>query len=221
METDTSENSLAQWFGRPSFWVLFIALMAGVPFVNWVLKATPKQPPNLAVMPQFELLDQFARPFGSKQLRGRVWVANFIFTRCTTVCPMFTAKMRKIQHRTRTLSDVLQMVSISVDPEYDTPERLHAYATKHGASMMRWSFLTGALDEVKQTVSEGLKVSMGREGPEGNFEGIFHGSHFVLVDPDMQIRGYYDANDADATNRLLRDVGLLLNFGPNRPTASL
>jgi protein SCO1/2 len=179
---------------------------------SWVHKSLPKAPPILGTIPAFELTNQHGMTFTSKDLEGRAWVANFIFTRCTTVCPMFSAKMSRIQHRARGLWNSVKLVSISVDPEYDTPERLLAYAKSHKASPFTWSFLTGPIENIKKVVIEGLKVSMGNEGPEGNFEGIFHGSHFVVVDSKMRIRGYFDANESDAIDKVLYNLGLILNM---------
>jgi protein SCO1/2 len=183
--------------------------------VIWSLKTpVPPKLPVLASIPSFRLTDQSGRPFGTIELEGKAWVASFIFTRCATICPAITARMARIQDRTRNLGASFHLVSFSVDPEYDTPERLQAYARAHRASPRLWSFLTGPEAQVKEAVVEGLKVSMGREkGDDGRLEGIFHGSHFVLVDQRGRVRGYYDSEDADAVDRVVRDAGLLANRG--------
>lgn len=201
-----------QFFGAPWPWLLVIAAVVLFNIIRAVTASLPPPLPLLGEVPAFSLTDQHGRAYGSDDLRGRAWVANFIFTRCPTVCPAFTRKMGRIQHRSRGLGNALHLVSFSVDPEFDTPERLAAYAHEHRASDRAWSFLTGPLDDIKAVVIDGLKTSMGNGDPQGNFEGIFHGSHFVLVDPAMQIRGYYDANDADSVERLLIDAGWLLNL---------
>ena len=130
--------------------------------VVWSLRtALPPAPPVLGVVPPFALTDETGRRFGSEDLAGRAWVASFIFTRCPTVCPRITGRMARIQDRARSLEPALRLVSISVDPEYDTPPRLAEYARSHGASPRMWKFLTGPADAVRATVERGLRVSMG------------------------------------------------------------
>jgi protein SCO1/2 len=207
-------QALSRLVARPLFWLAVLAVPAAWPIV-WSL-ATPVPPklPVLATLPAFRLTDQAGRPFGSEELEGRTWVASFIFTRCDTICPAITARMARIQDRTRNLGTAFHLVSFSVDPEFDTPERLEAYARAHRASPRLWSFLTGPEAAVKEAVVGGLKVALGRERSEdGRFEGIFHGSHLVLVDQRGRVRGYYDSDDADAVDRVVRDAGLLANRG--------
>lgn len=167
------------------------------------------EPPVLSTLPAFELTDATGKPFGTKQLAGRPWAANFIFTRCPTICPAFTAKMADVQRAVKESGADAHLVSFSVDPVYDTPERLAAYAAKHGADPSRWTFLTGDPEAVRVAVVEGLKIAANPIKPDDDPADIFHGSHFVLVDGEGRIRGYYDSNDADATRRLLADLARL------------
>ena len=204
---------VASLVGRPSFWALFVGALFAWPIAWSIAAPLPPRLPVLAELPPFELTDQDGRPFGTKELEGRVWVASFIFTRCTTVCPAVTTRMAKVQDRTRQLAPAFHLVSFSVDPGYDTPERLAEYARVHHASPRLWSFLTGDEAAVKETVVKGLKTAMGREGPEGAPEGIFHGSHLVLVDARGRVRAYYDPDEPAAVDTLVRDVGLLVNLG--------
>ena len=207
------QEFVSRLVAKPLFWMLLLALPASWPLV-WSLKTPlPARLPVLATLPAFELTDQAGRPFGTKQLEGRAWVASFIFTRCTTVCPLVTAKMSRIQDRTRNLGTDFHLVSFSVDPAYDTPERLAEYARVHHASPRLWSFLTGDETAVKETVVKGFKTAMGREGPDGAPEGIFHGSHLVLVDARGRVRAYYDPDEPGAVDTLVRDVGVLVNLG--------
>jgi protein SCO1/2 len=170
-----------------------------------VVRARQPEPlPRLGTLPAFSFTRQDGQPFGREQLQGRVWVANFIFTRCPTICPLFTQKMKGVQERTADLGEKLPLVSFSVDPKYDTPERLDAYAKKHGANPARWSFLTGDYERLKDTIVNGFKMSMGRENQdEEDLLAIFHGTHFVLVDSTGEVRGYYNSDDEEATERLV------------------
>jgi len=204
-------SRLERLAGSPAFWLTLAACTITFNIARAVLSPSVKPIPVLGQISDFELTDHRDRTLTKQSLQGKTWVANFIFTRCPTVCPAFTAKMAQIQKRSRALGQDFHMVSFSVDPQHDTPEVLRIYAKEHGAKRINWSFVTGDLDEVKKTVIEGLKISMGNNDPEGNFAGIFHGSHFVLVDGRGRIRGYYDANDADAVERVLDDAGMVLN----------
>ncbi len=209
-----AQEIAARLVARPLFWIALVAAIFSWPIV-WSLR-TPVPPPLpvLATLPRFELRDESGRPFGTKDLEGRVWVASFIFTRCATICPNITAKMAKIQGRTKQLEPAFHLVSFSVDPEYDTPVRLAEYARMHRASPRMWTFLTGPGDAVKDTVVNGLKIAVGKEkSDDGRFEGIFHGSHLVLVDGKGQLRGYYDSDDEKVVDKVVRDVGLLVNRG--------
>ncbi len=207
------ETAISRVIGRSWFWVFLIALACGGSIFQAMSEKPAEPMPVLATIPEFSLIDQNEHPFGSTELRGKVWIANFIFTRCPTVCPAFTGKMAEIEDRTRELGSLFHLVSFSVDPDYDTPKRLNAYAKRYKASPETWRFLTGPLGDVKSTVSNGLKIAMGNDGPEGTFEGIFHGSHLVVVDKKGQIRSYIDANDANAVDRAVKAAGLIVNRG--------
>lgn len=164
-------------------------------------------PPILGTLPEFRLVDQDGEPFGLAELRGRPFVADFVFLGCSDVCPRLTARMK-------TLEGKIRLVTISVDPENDTPERLKAYARAHGADPARWTFLTGDAREVERTVVQGFKIAMGKEpvpgdDPKSGIFQIFHGEKFVLVDGQGRIRGYFDSDEEGLAN-LLRNARLLL-----------
>lgn len=111
----------------------------------------PKKADALNIQaPNFVLTDQEGRRFDSKQLRGKVVVLNFIFTTCTDICPLFTANLVQVQRRLndRFASDLL-IVSITTDPEIDSPEVLKAYALRHRADIRNWVFLTGSEAQLK------------------------------------------------------------------------
>src|SRR3989442_1385520 len=210
---DRLHGALSAAVGRPLTWILVVAIIAAWP-IAWALR-TPLPPrlPVLGTVPPFELTGQDGTAFGSKDLAGRVWVASFIFTRCETVCPAITRQMARIQGRTRNLEPAFHLVSISVDPEFDDPARLAVYAREHRASPRMWTFLTGPADEVHDTVVRGLRVSMGRAPEHQGRDGMFHGTHLVLVDGEVRIRGFYDTEDDDAVERVVRDAALLVNRG--------
>jgi protein SCO1/2 len=210
---DRVQRFLAMLVGRPLFWAVFIALGLSLPIAKTMSVKLPPPLPVLNTVPPFELTDQYGKPFSSEQLRGKVWVANFIFTRCPSICPLFTSKMFEIQHRGRNLGEYFHLVSFTVDPEYDKPDVLLGYAKQHKASPRMWSFLTGTREALLELLVHGLHVQMTKEGTDDDLMSIGHGGHFVLVDAKMQIRGYYDSSSPDAVDTVLRDAGLLANRG--------
>jgi protein SCO1/2 len=202
--------------GRPLFWGAVVALGLLVPIATGVLRSAPPPLPVLGTLPAFELVDQDGGPTGSGQLRGFVWLASFIFTRCPTICPAITATMSRIQHRARGIEHGFRLVSFSVDPQYDTPARLAAYARQHRASPRLWKFVTGPPETIQSTVVDGLKIAMGdveEEQAEQDFASIMHGTHFVLVDQQHRIRGYYDSSATDVVDRVLADAARLVDRG--------
>jgi protein SCO1/2 len=211
---------IARLVGKPWFWMVAIGLVFLLPLGRALGRSVPKAPALKLALPDFHLVDQDGKPFGLSDLRGRVWVADFVFTSCPDVCPRLTERMGKIQHRARNLGDAFHLVTISVDPDTDTPEVLRAYIAelphrkKHQAhpNLSRWTFLTGPLHDVEPTVIKGFKIAMGKEevSPGTGIMSIFHGEKLVLVDAGGFIRGYYDADD-EGTAALLRDAGILAN----------
>ncbi|MSP60163.1 MAG: SCO family protein [Myxococcales bacterium] len=179
----------------------------------------PSRLPVLSTLPDFRLTDENGQPFEKKQLAGKVWVASFIFTRCPTACPLLSAKMEKIQKRTRNLGRAFHLVSFSVDPENDTPAELHAYARRFHANPRGWTFVTGPLDAMQAAVVKGFKIAMVKEpiaapeaadgGATGFFD-IIHGEHLVLCDQQGRIRGYFEASD-DGINALVAGIAQLVN----------
>lgn len=158
---------------------------------------------------RFELTDQDGRPFGSAQLDGKVWVAGFAFTSCRSICPMLTSQMANLQRRLARHGDRVHLVTITVDPETDTPEVLRAYAERHHADLARWSFLTGAPEQVRTTLERGFFVPVGdRREIEGGYD-ILHTGRLVLVDRAHRMRGLYET-DAAGLERLEADVARLL-----------
>ncbi len=145
---------------------------------------------------QFSLTDQTGAAFGSAQLAGKTWIAAFFFTRCPTICPKITRRMKDLQFTAKSKRIDVRFVSISVDPENDTPAVLGEYAKKNELDTTSWTLLTGDYEYVKKTTLEGFKVALeGKADAAAPEMGIMHGSHLVLVDKAGQIRGYYRTSD--------------------------
>ncbi|WP_438001258.1 SCO family protein [Sorangium sp. So ce185] len=200
---------------RPLFWVALVALVAlsglAVPFfVGRGVRGHAAEAPAVRIpLPAFALTDQRGHRFGLEQLRGQVWIADFIFTTCPTVCPKLTQRMKEIEQQGRGLGDALHLVTFTVDPENDTPEVLAAYAASQKLPLERWTLLTGPLDQIESTILKGFKIAMGKEETSPGIFSIFHGERLVLVDQEGVIRGYYEAND-EGIPAILRDAGALV-----------
>jgi len=161
-------------------------------------------------VPDFQLTNQNGQPFGSAQLSGKIWIADFIYTTCPGPCPMISGRMSELQ-KPLDKTDV-HLVSFSVDPEKDTPEVLRAYADKLQAEPGHWDFLTGAKSAIYNLSHDGFKLAVS-DGSEA--QGIpVHSTRMVLVDRHGQIRGYYDATEPEAITKLLADTNHLLREEP-------
>lgn len=162
--------------------------------------------PVLGTVPEFRLVDRDGAAFGSAELAGQPWVAGFIFTRCPDVCPAVTAQMKRVQDGLAAAAGGAPLVSFSVDPAYDTPERLDAYARRHGAGPT-WHFLTGERAPIARLLMDGFKVAFADDGPATN--PITHSDRLVLVDGERQIRGYYHGRTETDVDRLIADASRL------------
>jgi cytochrome oxidase Cu insertion factor (SCO1/SenC/PrrC family) len=162
-------------------------------------------------VPAFSLVERRGNKATLADMRGKVWIADFIYTTCTDTCPMQSAAMAGLQERFGDQSD-LRFVSFSVDPERDTPEVLSRYADRYNAHAERWLFLTGAKEHIAQLVQEGFRLSATALTDVASKESvILHSPRFVLVDRKSQIRGYYDSRDNTALQRLTKDIETLFD----------
>ena len=158
--------------------------------------------PVIGGIPDFEFIDSEGRDVGLSTLKGKVWVADFIFTTCTMACPIMTGNMNII-HKKYKKNDDLRLVSISVYPEYDTPEVLKKYASQYEANTDTWHFLTGNESTVKEVIKDGFKI--------GDYEDIiFHSEKFALVDRNGMIRAYYNGMKSEDMKKLKKDINNLL-----------
>lgn len=168
---------------------------SGVPIVSAdVSAASSHAPAVLGQAPSFELIERSGRAVHSDELRGHVWIADFIFTRCLGPCPTMTANMARLQGMIADAPNI-RLVSFTVDPEYDRPDVLREYAAKFGADATRWLFLTGTIEQMDAVQSKGFKL-----GVPG--DAIQHSTRFILVDAEGGIRAYVDADDFGAMERL-------------------
>ena len=193
----------------------FLALLASLALVGGC-KSSHAAPALdvLGQVPAFSFTDQTGAQVTSKDLTGHVVIADFIFTRCPTICPTVELKMERIGKKLDGLGDKLRMVSFSVDPEHDTPPVMATFAARYHADPAHWKFLTGPLAEVKHAAEDGLHMSIERKGTAADgTPDIAHDTHFVLIDQKMRIRGYYDSSDGKRLDQLVADARALANSG--------
>lgn len=165
---------------------------------------------SYGTVPVFTLTNQDGQPFGLAQLAGKIWIADFVYTMCPGPCPMISSRMSELQ-KPLEKTDV-HLVSFTVDPAKDTPEVLRGYAEKLQAEPGRWDFLTGPQPTIYNLSRNGFKLAVSDGSDE---KGIpVHSTRMILVDRHGQIRGYYDAAEADAMTKLLADTNHLLREQP-------
>ena len=158
--------------------------------------------PVLTQLPDFRLVESHGQKLGLTDLRGKVWIADFIFTRCPGPCPRMSSRMAALQRDLRR-EQGLRLVSISVDPEFDTGEVLAKYASQYQADAGRWFFLTGDKTAIHHLAKSGFLVG-------GVDDVILHTTRFVLVDGLGRVRGYYSSNDEEELRKLANDARALL-----------
>jgi protein SCO1/2 len=186
-----------------ALWGLMVVLMFAMVGAGWWSRRREAELPVLAHVPAFSLVDQDGRLATRASLHGHPFVADFIFTHCAGPCPMMTARMASLQ---KTLTDRrIHLVSITVDPERDTPQVLKQYAKDHGADESRWHFLTGDKDAVF-ALARGMLLAA---SPAQADQPILHSTKFVLVDSAGRMRGAYDFGDAQAMEKLAGDARTL------------
>jgi len=189
---------------------LVVVLLAVVAVGLWLVMSRPSGGPDLprlGAAPEFTLVSEQGRTVTRADLAGRVWIADFIFTRCGGSCPILSARMAALAERTATVPGI-RFVSFGVDPEYDTPEILAEYGRKLGADPARWTFLHGDRPVIRALIKDGFKLAI-EDGPADSVEPILHSTRFVLVDGEGTIRGYYDGMEQPPVDELEKDARAL------------
>lgn len=194
--------------------VLALALIGiGIYSLNdWMRSQEIRTPsrilPVLGTVPEFSLTNWDKKTIGSKDLAGSFYVVDLIFTQCAGTCPILTAQMASLQHSLIKTTNV-KLVSISVDPNNDTPEVLAEYAKHYNADTKSWYFLTGDIPTIYHIAKDGFKLTLDSVG--GDFKNpIVHSERLVLVDRKGNIRGFYNGAEDDSKSKVLADIGDLL-----------
>ncbi len=189
--------------------VLIVAMLFLLPIP---LLATD-QLPTFGKVSEFSFLDQNKQPFSNSNLEGQIWIANFMFTRCQGMCPLLTGQMAVLSEKLKDQN--IKFVSFSVDPEHDTSEVLSQYATAHHIPKGKWFFVTTEKNQnMWDFVSRSFMLGTGEATAEDLAQGaepVMHSSRFVLVDAKGFIRGYYDSQDPQKMDELVKDGSFLVS----------
>jgi cytochrome oxidase Cu insertion factor (SCO1/SenC/PrrC family) len=186
-------------------WALPILLLIGVAsFVAAIVlplpwaKKTPSQhqePDDAFVVTPFALTERSGRPVSNDDLKGKVWVASFVFVRCSGPCPSVTATMARLQSELDLANTPdLRLVTFTVDPDRDTADELKKYADRYRADPDRWLFLTGKEDEIHRLAKTGFKLGVSRSknpNPPAGQE-FDHSTFLVVVDKAGRVRDFFD-----------------------------
>jgi len=186
-------------------------------FALFAVSCQPKAPVSelyvIAQVPDWQLISQEGKPFSSNDLRGKVYLANFVFSRCPSVCPKMLQDTVKIQERLKNTKGVA-IVTFTVEPSFDTPAVLAKLAADYKADTSVWTFLTHEDgDMLFKLYRDGYKVNVAPAQPAKDLYDIAHSEKVVLVDQLGQIRGYYGF-EQEKIDQLLVDVQHLVE---NRP----
>jgi protein SCO1/2 len=190
------------WAGAFLGFVLAVAM--GYSMWQASLRRDVELLPVIRAVPEFSLTDQNGQTVTNADLRGKIWIADFIFTRCKGPCPLMTARMLEMQKALVKTPEV-KLVSVTVDPESDTPEELKAYAEANFADPNRWKFLTGDKTVIEKLVTEGFMQHLAEENGEP-----VHGTMFLIVDGNGMVRSARMLEDPELIPKVLMDTGNLL-----------
>jgi protein SCO1 len=160
---------------------------------------------------EFSFTDQTGKTYGSKDLKGKIYVAEYFFTTCGTICPKMNLEMMRVQKAYQG-NDQFKILSFTVDPETDSVAQMAQYAEGHGANSKQWHFLTGEKTDLYKlarrsffVLKPAAAVNQGDVGSD-----FIHTNYFVLVDTQKRIRGYYDGTDSKEVDKLIGDIQKLL-----------
>jgi len=189
--------------------ILTVLAIAGA-FIYKRLQTAPVSLPIIGPVGEFALTNQHGKTVSAADLRGKVWIANIVFTRCAGPCPLMTKAMKEIQDST---DPRVRLVTLTTDPDNDTPEVLKRYGEKFGADFNRWSFLTGSKDQIARLAINGLKL-VAQEKPAAERESpadlFIHSTLFVIVDQAGNLRAAYELDDPNLKSKVLEATRSLL-----------
>ena len=181
-------------------YILIIIILIVVLLMNSYF--SKKTLPFLGEINDFTLFNQNGIEFNKKDLIGNFWISDFIFTTCAGPCPVMSSQFQSFQEKYSKLEN-LNLLSISVNPQYDTPNILSDYGKRFNADFDKWNFLTGDVNEIHNLALESFNVGSA-EDP------IFHSAFFILLDDKANIRGYYNSTLDKDLDKMHSDIDILI-----------
>lgn len=160
-------------------------------------------------VPSFEYINQDSILVTSKELKGKIWITDFFFTSCPTICPPMTSQMKRLSEMTIDLDEEVQFISFSIDPDRDTPSKLRKYISDYEITATNWQFFTGDEEGTHLLAKEFFNGAERNEEIDGGFG---HTSYFALVDREGLVRGIYDGTKPEKVDDLEIDLRKLLKF---------
>lgn len=164
-------------------------------------------------IPPFKLIDQNGKTVDQSIVKNKIYVADFFFTRCGTICPRIASQLTRVQDIFRNNPSIV-FLSHTVDPEHDRPAQLKAYADKYEAIPGKWYFLTGNKADIYDLAMHGYYLPTVDAGVKGGKpdETFIHSEKLVLVDREGIVRGFYDGTDKKDVDRLILEIRVLLDI---------
>lgn len=159
-------------------------------------------------IPEFTFVSQDSTSVGRDDMEGKITIVDFFFTSCPSICPIMSNEMQRVQDAFRDEATV-QIFSVSIDPEYDTPAVLAEYAAKHEAAKDKWFFLNGPKEQAYDLARCGFALPI--VDGKGNPEDFVHSDKFILVDEAGRIRGYYSGTQREGVDKLILETKILLH----------
>jgi protein SCO1/2 len=181
-------------------WGLLVLFSMGFPLF-FIFLDTPEPPPVIERAPEFSLINQNEVEITNADFEGRVTLVNFIFTRCRDVCPNLTTKLMHVKSELGDRSDI-QYLTITVDPEYDSPTILQKYVERFEIESENWHFLTGSYEEIQQLIG-GFQLALQRGPDTEGIPDIRHSEKIVLIDQTSNIRWFYSTDEQGIRDLLL------------------
>ncbi len=212
------KNLFSQLMRNPYFWALILGIVS-LHLVREFSYMRRSAPPPLVIVGPWSLTNQNNEPFGTKELKGKVVIASFFFTRCPTICPKLMQDMIEVQKRFEKLKKKVHFVSISVDPEHDTPPVLVDYIQKKEFNDDNWTFLTGTQAQIYHVVVEQMKLHMGdleavkKQDTSEVLYNVSHVAEFALFDQNSDLRAKFPT-DPTSLASLERAAKFLVEKGP-------
>ena len=188
----------------------------GIAFSFWLLACAPED--KLPILGErisngndtiyhtiapFRFVDQDGVEVTNATFADKIYVADFFFTSCRTICPIMKSQMLRVYDATKKIPDVL-LLSHTIDPEYDTVKLLHDFANRLGVSSKRWHFVTGVKDSIYKIAQTSYFATAMEDKTEP--DGFIHSGAFLLIDKERRIRGKYDGTKEEDVNRLIADI---------------